>query len=134
MDRDEFAIRFQEAFCGHFSQNQLKNLGVGTGCKEFLWNIFAGSAVPCLVGNAARDEYNRVNKLNAEEIVYDNFGFVTGDIYSCKLPHHHMTAEGIDESGLVELYVVGHDFSWCYVITHEMDLCGPFFSYNPNNA
>ena len=29
------------------------------------------------------------------------------------------------------LFVIGKNFSWCYVVTHEGDLCGSYFCYAP---
>ena len=34
------------------------------------------------------------------------------------------TAEALDD--FVEIYVVGKDFKWTYIKTHE-DMCGPYF-------
>lgn len=133
MTRNEFANKFLKVFCSHIPQKQLKKFHIGTGKKHFLWNVFAGKLVPCFEGDAARKEYDKVDKTCAEEIIYDNCARVTSDAYSSILSQQHLTSRDIDESGLMEFYVVGCDFAWCYVITHEFDLCGPYFCYNPIN-
>ena len=128
MTRAEFADNFLKAFSDHISEKQLKKFRIGTEKKEFLWNLFAAKLVPCYEGELARREYDKADKTLAEEIQYDNC-FFDGDKNSHVLSKKHLTARGIDESGLMEFYVVGKDFSWCYVITHELDLCGPYFCY-----
>ena len=44
-----------------------------------------------------------------------------------------MTSSDIDDCGLIEFYVVGKNFEWCYVVTHELDLCGPYFCFKRNS-
>ena len=95
------------------------------------WNLFAGKLIPCFSGNKARQEYDKVDKTEAEEIQFSS-GFIgIDDLNTFPLADIHRTSQGIDESGLIEFYVVGKDFSWCYVVTHELDMCGPYFCYAP---
>lgn len=81
-----------------------------------------------LKGEKAKDAFDSADKTGAVEFQYDN-GFV-GDEFALPLSTEHDKANKIDESGIVEFYVIGKDFSWCYIVTHERDACGPFFIKN----
>jgi hypothetical protein len=70
------------------------------------------------------NEYDRLEKAEAVEIVYDN-GFEDND-NARPLSEDHDTANKIRDAGLMEFYVIGKDFSWCYIVTHELDACGPY--------
>lgn len=131
MTKEQFVERFLKNFMDNIPKRQQKKYRIGTKKKDFLWNIFAAKLIPCYEGDKAREQYDKADKTFAEEILYDN-GFLGYDSNnSVMLSKQHMTAEGIDKSGKAEFYVIGQDFSWCYVITHEFDLCGPFFCYKP---
>ena len=69
--------------------------------------------------------YNDANKIGALEFQYDN-GFF-GDDVAKPLSNDYDTAEKISLSGIIEFYVIGKDFSWVYIVTHEGDECGPYF-------
>ena len=38
-----------------------------------------------------------------------------------------MTAKAVDKDRRGDVYIVAKDFSWTYVRTHEIGLCGPYF-------
>ncbi len=132
MTQKEFVDNFLISFTNHLPNKLLKEYRIGNAKKGFLWNLFAAKLVDCYEGDAARNEYDKVDKLDAFEIQYSGYNKVCFDeIETSKLKSEHKTAKGIDESGYPEFYVIGKDFSWCYVITHEFDLCGPYFCYKP---
>ncbi|MBQ8308712.1 MAG: DUF4275 family protein [Clostridia bacterium] len=131
MTRDEFLQKFLIAFVDNIPKDQLKKFRIGGAKKDFLWNLFATKLIPCYEGNEARNEYNKADKIGAEEIHFDNGFLGVDDKNSIMLSSEHMTAEEIDALGLIEFYVIGKDFSWCYVVTHELNLCGPYFCYKP---
>ena len=124
---------FQELFLQAFAPN-LKNWERRKYCidwkgKGYLWHLFSNALVPCLVGDEAREAYNNANKTNALEMQYD---YGLGDEIMLPLSNSHTTASKVDQYGYTEFYIIGDNFSWCYVITHELDLCGPYFCYNQN--
>lgn len=131
MEKKDFIKEFLNTFAQHIAVERLKTCRVGAKRGEFLWNLFAGKLIPCFSGNKARQEYDKVDKTEAEEIQFSS-GFIgIDDLNTFPLADIHRTSQGIDESGLIEFYVVGKDFSWCYVVTHELDMCGPYFCYAP---
>lgn len=131
LDRKDFIKIFLNTFAKAISEKQLKTYRIGAKRGEFLWNLFAGGLIPCFSGDKARQEYDKANKVGAEEIQLSNDFISLDDLHTCPLFDAHKTAHDIDQSGLIEFYVIGKDFSWCYVVTHEGDLCGPYFCYAP---
>ena len=65
------------------------------------------------------------------EFQYDN-EFMSDDV-SIPLSKENDSSMKIKNNGLIEFYVIGKDFSWCYIVTHERDGCGPYFIINKNN-
>ena len=99
--------------------------------EGYLWLSFNYGLIPCFEGDEARREYEKVDKTGAVEVLYDSPCMRVGEFYCGELEKVHNTAEGIDNSGFVEFYIIGKDFSWCYVVTHEEDFAGPYFCYAP---
>ena len=135
MTREEFRKGFLKNFASNISPKVLKKYRIGSD-QGLLWNLFAANLVPCFVGDAARKEYDKVDKTNAQLIEYDACWMFCYPPYrtpcSKPLPQVMLTAIEVDEQILPETYIFDDNFSWCYVITHELDLCGPYFCYNPN--
>ena len=129
LDKKDFIKKFLNTFAQGISKKQLKKFRIGAKNGEFLWNLFAGGLVPCFSGDKARQEYDKVNKVGAEEIQFSSNFISFDDLNTYPLSDVHGTANDIDQSGLIEFYIIGKDFSWCYVVTHELDMCGPFFCY-----
>ena len=50
------------------------------------------------------------------------------DKHTKDLTHALSSAKALDS--FVEIYVVGKDFKWTYIKTHENDMCGPYFMMN----
>lgn len=75
--------------------------------------------------------YDSIDRSGAIEFQYDN-GFM-GDDISTPLSKENDSSIKIQNNGLIEFYVIGKDFSWCYIVTHERDGCGPYFIINKNN-
>lgn len=127
MDRHDFINKFLNIFAKNISPKELKTYHIGAKSGEFLWNLFAGKLISCLSGDKARQEYDKANKVGAEEIQFSSDFIGYDDLNTYPLSDEHRTACDIDKSGLIEFYVIGKDFAWCYVVTHEGDLCGPYF-------
>ena len=135
MTHEEFKNLFIETFAGNIPPKILEKHRVGSN-KGLLWNLFAAKLVPCFEGDEARREYDKIDKANAQIIEYDACWMFHFPPYknpcSQPLPQNMVTATGVDEHILPESYIFSDDFSWCYVVTHELDSCGPYFCYNPN--
>lgn len=106
------------------SRKKLKELNC-LAPNGYLWMICEHNLVQNLKGNEAMDAYDKVDKTDAIEFQYDN-GFL-GDNFSTPLSKENETSEKINKSGLIEFYIIGKDFSWCYIVTHEPEGCGPYF-------
>lgn len=135
MTRREFGERFLEVFAADIPPRILKKYRIALD-KYFLWNLFGAKLIPCYEGDSARREYDKANKINAQMIEYDADWldpFLDRETVSSRpLPAEMLTSKGVDAHLYPESYIFGENFSWCYVITHEGDLCGPYFCYNPN--
>lgn len=115
MTKEEFQQKFKEAFLEGYKNKKIK----------YLWEPFAKNEIECLKGNLARKAYDNADKTNVFEIQYDN-GLI-GDDFAVPLEKNHMTSNEVDKSELFEFYIFDKEFSWCYIITHEFNLCGPYF-------
>jgi hypothetical protein len=144
MTREEFKTKWISVFCKNITEEQMKDFCVDRGqYSSFLWHIFSFEIAPRLRGKKARQEYDKVDKEGAFEIHYDpNAGLDKfNDAETKELSLNHMTSQQIRNDKmdygycmgrLNEFYVVGKDFSWCYIVTHEDDYgCGPYFCYAP---
>lgn len=131
MTKKEFIDGFLRTFAINISAEKLKRYRIGANKKDYLWNLFASELVPCYKGDRARKEYDIADKFDAEAIQYSNGRIGYDDECTRKLQNEFISASAIDRAGLMEYYIIGADFSWCYVITHELDLCGPYFCYKP---
>lgn len=129
--KENFVKEFVDNFVPDTSRKRLKQLHCYAPNHGYLWMVCEHNLVKNLKGNAAMVAYNNADKKEAIEIQYDN-GFF-GDDFSQSLSKENDTAEKIKKSGLYEFYVIGKDFSWCYIVTHEPDGCGPYFIINEKN-
>ncbi len=120
---------FRELFIANFLPDtpvkQLKKLHCYPPRHGLLWNVCESSLVNHLKGADASVAYDYINKAGAMEMQYD--GDRLTDDEALPLSEENDTAEKIRQAGLMEFYVIGKDFSWCYVVTHEGDHCGPYF-------
>ena len=71
-----------------------------------------------LKGNEAKEAYDTIDKKGAIYIEWFE------DKHSKDILWNLNTAKALDD--LVEVYVVGKDFKWTYIKTHE-NMCGPYF-------
>lgn len=130
MTDNKFVEKFLSVFAKDITKKQKRKAYIGKKYRGYLWHLFSYQLISCLEGNEARAEYDQVDKTGAFEIQYDNG--IMGDGETISLNEEHKTAKGIDDSGYIEFYIIGKDFSWCYVVTHEGDYAGPYFCYAPN--
>ena len=119
MTRDDFYNEWLKHFAEGISNENIERYVVSTG--NYLWHVFSWELLDeerFLVGDSAKDAYNKIDKDNA--IYIDWFS----DDDAGALPHEMSTAEALDQ--MTEVYVAAPDFSWTYIKTHEI-MCGPYF-------
>lgn len=119
MTRDEFYNEWLKRFAEGVSNENIERYVVSTG--NYLWHVFSWELLDeerFLVGDSAKDAYNKIDKDNA--IYIDWFS----DDDAGALPHELSAAEALDQ--MSEVYVAAPDFSWTYIKTHEI-MCGPYF-------
>ncbi len=129
--KETFVEEFINNFVPLISVKDLKKLNCYAPNYGYLWMVCEHNLVENLKGIEAKIAYDKVDKTGAIEFQYDN-GFL-GDDVSIPLSKENDTSEKINKSGLIEFYVIGKDFSWCYIVTHEPDGCGPYFIIKEKN-
>lgn len=125
--RETFITEFIKNFAPFVPLKKLKKLHCYPP-NGYLWMICEHNLVVNFKGNEAKAMYDQIDKTDAIEFQYDN-GFL-GDDTSSPLSEENDNSEKISKSRLIEFYVIGKDFSWCYIVTHEPDGCGPYFIIN----
>lgn len=131
ISKENFVREFIENFVPSISIKQLKKLKCYAPNYGYLWMVCEHNLVENLKGKDAMATYDSIDKSGAIEFQYDN-GFM-GDDISTPLSKENDSSIKIQNNGLIEFYVIGKDFSWCYIVTHERDGCGPYFIINKNN-
>ncbi len=126
--KETFVQEFIKNFVPSISVEKLKKLNCYAPNHGYLWMICEHDLVNNLKGVKAMAAYDKVDKTDAIEFQYDNE--FMGDNVSIPLLKENDTSEKIRKSGLIEFYVIGKDFSWCYIVTHEPNGCGPYFIMN----
>ncbi|MDE7438905.1 MAG: DUF4275 family protein [Clostridia bacterium] len=94
--------------------------------KRYIWHAFYYNIIPdgeYLEGDEARKAFDRADKEGALSLQFD---FEDTPV---ALTEEFDTAEKVED--YFEFYVVGKDFSWTYIVTHETDIgIGPYFMEN----
>ena len=119
--------KFINQWLRHFAQGINKEQYEKYVKDQYVWHVFSWELIKpdrLLIGDAARQAYNEAVKTDCIFCDMYNNGGVTD-----KFSLQYDTAEKIDEN-MTEFYVVAKDYSWTYIITHECDLCGPYFLRN----
>ena len=119
MTRDEFYSVWLSRFANGISRENIEKYVVSTG--NYLWHVFSWELLDkkaFLTGNSARKAYDQIDKHNA--LCIDWFDDDETKNLTAKLS----TASVLDE--MTEIYVIGSDYSWTYIKTHE-SMCGPYF-------
>ena len=125
MNNKDFSKKFMSTFCKNINKKDLKKFKVGYKDGYLLWNVFGHKLYPCLEGNQARSAFDSANKQGSSEI---HLYWANESPNLISLQSDHNSSEKIDSEGLTEFYVVGENFDWIYVVTHEMDGAGPYFA------
>ncbi len=119
MTKNELYKKWIEAFASDIPQKIIQKYVKSTG--NFIWHVFSWRLLnddQYLIKNEAKQAYNKINKKDAIFINWfedKDTKDITCDMYE---------ANALDD--YIEIYVVGRDFKWTYIKTHE-DMCGPYF-------
>ena len=117
---EQFKKRWIAEFAGEVRRGDLSKLVLSD--SNHIWHVFSFNLIPkgsWLEGDAARKAFDRADKKEAEYVIY------YGNKETVDLPY--VTAEKLDrDEDIVEMYVVGADRDWTYILTHE-DGLGPYF-------
>ena len=119
MTKEEFYTKWLEVFASGISKDDIKKYVKSTG--NYIWHIFSWELLndnKYLKGNEAKEAYDTIDKKGAIYIEWFE------DKHSKDILWNLNTANALDD--LVEVYVVGKDFKWTYIKTHE-NMCGPYF-------
>lgn len=130
MQNKEFNKKWISAFCNVLTEEQIKKAGIGQE-NGFLWHAFSYGFIACLKGEEARRAYDKADKNCATQAFYeikDNMKMPSEYVIGKEEPltENYLTSEQIDKSEKVEIYIIGKDYNWCYIRTHE-EFCGPYF-------
>ena len=119
MSREHFEKRWLRVFGDGIPAWQLKRYVKG----QYIWHVFSWKLLGddmYLTGEAAMAAFAQVSKENACCIQpFEDPCVMT-------LPAELRAPDNIDRS-CIEVYVVGQNWQWTYIKTHEGDLCGPYY-------
>lgn len=119
MTRESFYTRWMRVFANGIPKKNIDQYVKATG--NYIWHIFSWKLLNedrYFLGNEAKDAYDQIDKNGAMYIKWfdeKHTRVLTEDLY---------TANALED--FVEVYVVGQDFQWTYIKTHE-STCGPYF-------
>lgn len=119
MTKNEFYTKWLETFASGISKREIKKYVQSTG--NYLWHVFSWELLKegsYLAGDAARKAYDRADKQGASYIEW------FADDHTKDMIWDLQSAKALD--ALVEIYIVGKDFRWTYIKTHEGSI-GPYF-------
>lgn len=120
MKNKAFLDRWLRTFAADVPKSDLKKYVTTTG--NFIWHVFSWELVPndkYLKADAARKAYDDADKCGARYVV-----IYPEETKPTELTEDMFTASSLD--AFDEIYVVGKDFGWTYIKTHEK-FCGPYF-------
>ena len=120
MSEDELIKKWLKVFGKNVDKKLIEDHVTSYG--NLLWHLFTWGEVPCLQGEDARKAFD---ELQYEEAIrfYDGYA---GHIEKASVIEK-ITAKAVDKDKASDVYIVGKDFSWTYVRTHEDGWCGPYF-------
>ena len=119
MRKEEFYNKWIEVFASNIPKNDIQKYVKSTG--NYIWHIFSWELLnenQYLIGEKAKEAYDKIDKKGAFYIEWFEDKHTKDMI--CDLN----TAKALDD--FVEIYIVGKDFKWTYIKTHE-GMCGPYF-------
>ncbi len=93
---------------------------------NYLWHIFTWGEIPCLKGQEATAELERLNLKNCYQFYYE---YAPADKPRVRLIDREEIANLPDS---LDWYLTDEEFTWTYVHTHEPEI-GPFFCRKNEN-
>jgi len=124
MDWNTFAEKWLKNFLPNLTAEEYDSCFL----NEFLWHAFSYELIDpmtYLEGAHARAAYEAADKEGALGIQWD---YGLGEGHTIPLTEAY-SAQKLDK--MPEFLVVGRDFRWTYVSTHENGWCGPYFYERP---
>ena len=123
MNKKEFLDKWVCTFAPNITKSQYKK----RIHNQYIWHAFSWNIIPkgtYLEGDEARNAYNDVNKDGAIclQLWFDEF--------TTPLTEDFDSVDKIEtpNGDYAEFYVVGKDFAWTYIVTHETGMgLGPYF-------
>lgn len=126
MDSADFAKKWKSAFAGDMPADAVQEYVDAPGC--YLWHAFTWGRAKCSErgeASAAFDAADKEGAFIAEEYAF-NGGGRRAEYAFRKCPPDLKSADLADAA---EVFVVGKDFGWTYVVTHETGCgLGPYFA------
>jgi len=123
MDEQKIMNKWLATFGPNITAEIMNDHVIGDCC--YLWHIFTWGKVSCLDADSARQAFDQLEFESAimftEGYTFDNETSISDLGYVTKSSTSASDIEDIDD-----VYIVGEDFSWTYVHTHE-PACGPYF-------
>lgn len=132
MDGAEFVKKWKGAFAAGIPADVMAERVDAPGC--YLWHVFTWGDAKRLEREAASAAFDAADKEDAfiaKECAFNGGGKKIGYSFM-KCPSDLNSADLADEA---EMFVVGKNFMWTYVITHEAGCgLGPYFAEKGKNA
>ena len=125
-----FPELFIKSFCSCIEEKQIVNIIKQIRRNQiYLWQIPFKHGGLFLEGKRAKETFDFLDKSEAVDFIFD------GSLSSKEAGpfDDSMSSKDIDKTGYVEYYIIGPEWSWCYVVTHEQYFCGPFLFFNSNH-
>ena len=116
--------QWENNFTDHLSIEEKKSIHLHDTYDEcgYLWHIFSFEKRDNLSGGEAEEAFNNEDKEDCY-IFYQRSDTALIIERANMLTAHELANES-------DIYVVDRQFKWTYVVTHEKEYCGPYFSRN----
>jgi hypothetical protein len=123
MSKQKIMNKWLATFAPDIPEEIMSGHVIGNYCH--LWHIFTWGKVSCLEADSARQAFDQLEFERAIMFTggytFDNETNINDLGYVTKSSASASELEDIDD-----VYIIGEDFSWTYVHTHEPE-CGPYF-------
>ncbi|MBE6917034.1 MAG: DUF4275 family protein [Ruminococcaceae bacterium] len=119
MTKKEFYDKWIETFAADIPEQDIQKYVKSTG--NLIWHIFSWELLDegrYFIGEKAKAAYDQIDKEGAICIAWFE------DEHTKDIVADLNIAAALDD--FVEIYVVGKNFEWTYIKTHE-SMCGPYF-------
>lgn len=112
-------VKWETHYASHLSEKDKEDIYLNDD-GGYLWHLFSYKQKECLEQEAAERAFTLEPKGPC-------FLFYQHSDYALRLENAvNLTIHDLHDQS--DVYVVAADFSWTYVVTHEKDWLGPYFS------